>query len=70
MVTNFLGSTADQADEKGINGDGAPPPPIPPTSKVECREYQVQTDCYVYRFIVRVLGGVVGVALVGSSVSS
>jgi hypothetical protein len=31
-----------------------------------CREYQIATDCYVHRFIVKVLGGVVAVALVGS----
>jgi hypothetical protein len=65
METN---STVEQASVQGINGNGGQPPrpPIPPTSKEECREYQVQTDCYVHRFIVRVLGGVVGMALVGS----
>ena len=63
MATN---PTVEEAGAQGINGNGAqpPPPPIPPTSKEECRVYQVQTDCYVHRFIVRVLCGVVGMALV------
>jgi hypothetical protein len=33
---------------------------------MSCREYQVKADCWVYRVIVGILGGVIAIALLGA----
>ena len=51
---------------QGSNGQGETPIPTPPTPKDQCRVYQVEADCWIYRKIVGILGGVIAVTLLGS----
>lgn len=66
---DFPGPTAEQVDAQHTNGQGMVRSVVSKAqAKPEegCRDYQVQTDCYVYRLIIWTLAGVVAVALLGS----
>jgi hypothetical protein len=71
MDSDLTTSTITPTGAPESNGDGTqmippPTPPPAPTSKEECKSYQVQTDCYVYRVIVWTLAAVVAITLLGS----
>jgi hypothetical protein len=71
MANEIPGATGEQADAHKTNGHGLSRSSASERQKQAKpeegrREYQVETDCYVHRFIVKVLGGVVAIALVGS----